>query len=164
MINILVSLDILRIVVVLVYIAGARTAVVFRTSGIAISIDSYHKPSKNFNDAANFLLNYLNLNSQILSSDTHFLNLNFPDLPITEIKGVIYTTIGSRNYYDTYEIQKNEGNSLTVKMNGNMKPDFSSDTDVAAIQNSMISITPLTLDSTDYNFNEKHRTIIPELL
>jgi len=144
-------------------VAGARTAVVFRTTGIAISLDSYHKPSKNFKDAAKFLLKYLNKNTQNFSSDTHFLNINFPDLPISEIKGVQYTKIGSRNYYDTYEIQKTEGTTLTVHMKGNMKPDFSSDTDVSAIQNSIISITPLTLDSTDYNLFKKNSFILPEL-
>ena len=128
-------------------VAGARTAYIFGKPGIAFSIDSFHKASPNMTEASEFLADYIKDNP--VTADT-FLNINYPDIPFSEISGIEYTFLSKRYYRDTYI--KNEVNpkEIRVSLNGNIDTDSKEGNDDYAIKNGYISITPMTVDSTDY--------------
>lgn len=130
-------------------VAGARTAHIFGKPGIAISIDSYHKPSIYLTEAAIFIKDYLNKHTPRLDV---FFNINYPNISFSEIKGVVYTFLSKRYYKDSY-IKKEitETSNYSMKLIGEIITDNIHGSDSNAVVNGYISITPLTIDSTDYN-------------
>lgn len=78
------------------------------------------------------------------------LNINTPNLPADEIKGVKYTVVGEREYNNDIVIESEEDGVLTFSYGG--EPVFYEnlpDTiDVVALQNGYATITPLQRDMT----------------
>lgn len=138
-------------------VAGARTAYIFGKPGIAFSIDSFHRPSSYFYEASEFLLDYIDTK---LSEKFFFYNINYPELAKDSIKGVKYTFLSRRYYKDSYKKEHTEdtnifGVSLVGQINSEMKPGC----DSAEMANGFISITPLSIDSTDYKSLEEFNSI-----
>ena len=81
-----------------------------------------------------------------------FLNVNVPNKPLNEIKGVRITKQGKRVYGDTI-IEKIDPRNKKYYWIGsnNLKWVTEEGTDLFAIQNDEISITPLHLDLTNYD-------------
>jgi len=84
------------------------------------------------------------------------LNINIPDLPSSQIKGIIITRQGRSKYREHFEKrvdpQKREYYWLTGEMTN---VEDGEDVDFHAIKNGYISITPLQYDLTNYVV--KHR-------
>lgn len=76
------------------------------------------------------------------------ININVPDLPEEEIRGIRFTPLGNRYYDDRFHLME-DGN---YELSGNPSPaaDHPEDSDVAALHDNYISITPLQFDFTDY--------------
>ncbi len=79
---------------------------------------------------------------------THILNINFPHHKFSKPQGVRITKLGKKHQYSDFVPSKD--NHMYV-------PNYSAkhfiedaDSDVQAIQDGFISITPLSFDSTDY--------------
>ncbi|HOP61771.1 MAG TPA: 5'/3'-nucleotidase SurE [Spirochaetota bacterium] len=128
-------------------VAGARTAFIFGKPGIAFSIDSFHKASPNMPEASEFLAEYIK--NTPVSPDT-FLNINYPDIPYSETSGIKYTFLSKRYYRDLYIKREIAPNQTAVSLNGEIETEFSEGSDDDAMKRGYISITPLTIDSTDY--------------
>jgi 5'-nucleotidase len=80
-----------------------------------------------------------------------YLNVNIPDLPLEEIKGVEITRQGKRIYGK--EIQERtdpRGEKYYWIAGENISGISEQGTDIAAIEHNKISVTPLSLDRTDY--------------
>jgi len=135
-------------------VAGARTAFIFGKPSIAVSIDFFHSSSPFLIDTADFILNYINTET---IPDNAYLNINYPNIPKDEIKGIKYTCLSRRAYVDSYvkSIKKNS-NQFTMKLNGTIETKNTPLSDSLALQNSYISITPMTIDSTDYKILSKY--------
>ncbi len=88
-----------------------------------------------------------------------FLNINYPDLPIGEIKGIKYTTLGRREYKDSYRVISKSGNSTRLQMDGTIESQLLNGSDITELHNGYISITPLTLDCTDYEYLKAYNGI-----
>jgi len=130
-------------------VAGARTAIIFGKPAIAVSLDSYHAPSPFLEDAACFIKQYIK--TEIINPDT-YLNINYPDIPANEIKGIKYTHLSKRIYVDTYiKTVKDVTGQLGLTLNGTIETMNSKWSDTYSLKHSYISITPLSIDSTDYN-------------
>lgn len=87
------------------------------------------------------------------------LNINVPDLPESDIRGVKVTGLGTREYHEWYERVETE---LGVGYQYSGYPVFYEDlaadsNDVGAFQANYISITPLQFDLTNYRLIEKVR-------
>jgi 5'-nucleotidase len=147
-------------------VAGARTAYIFGKPAIAISINSYHRESKYFNDAAAFLLDFVQdisrditdhaskvqkHNGQLLAPPP-FYNINYPDLPVDQIKGKKFTKIGRRLYRDSFQNTNFTSDEATVQMGGYIETVFSEGTDTTELEGGYISISPLVTDATNYEF------------
>jgi len=81
-----------------------------------------------------------------------YLNINFPDLPASKIKGIRSGKRGKGRWIKEYAHRKNEENGAHLWMDGtfeNMEPPHSSG-DHNLILNGYVSIVPLSVDYTDY--------------
>ncbi|MBD3335952.1 MAG: 5'/3'-nucleotidase SurE [Candidatus Eisenbacteria bacterium] len=83
--------------------------------------------------------------------DRTLLNVNIPDLPAREIKGLRVTHLGNRVYRDTI-IQKTDPRGKPYYWIGGDAPDWEHDekSDFYAVQEGYVSLTPITLARTDF--------------
>jgi 5'-nucleotidase len=79
------------------------------------------------------------------------LNVNIPDRPGDEIKGIKVTTLGQRVYSDSISKTKDPWGRDTLWIGGgNVSWSGPEGCDFKAVEDGFISITPLHLDLTDY--------------
>lgn len=81
------------------------------------------------------------------------LNINTPDLPKEEIKGIRYTRLGAREYKEWFHPKTGENGRTQYWYEGNpvVYEGLPGDIDVIAMQDGFASITPLQYDLTNYN-------------
>jgi len=136
-------------------VAGARTAFIFGKPAIAVSIDSFHAASPFLQEAGNFINSFIK--SGKINKNT-YLNINYPDLPADKIKGIKYTNLSKRIYKDSYAKHlKTDPDQFGLRLHGEIETKNSPWNDNYALENSYISITPLSIDSTDYNILEEFK-------
>lgn len=84
------------------------------------------------------------------------LNINVPNLPITEIRGTALTRLGKRIYHQM-TVERVDPRGKRYYWIGGGEPDWEREegTDFDAIDRNLVSITPLHLDLTDYSTFEK---------
>jgi 5'-nucleotidase len=129
-------------------VAAARTAVIFGKPGIAISACTQHSASVYFDEMSKFLAEFIEKNFPF---NGHYLNINYPDLPQKDIGGLKYTFLSKRYYVDSYKkVKQNSGSELTMQLNGKIETRDDSGSDSDSVDKGYISITPLTIDTTDY--------------
>ena len=114
---------------------------------VAISITS-RKP-KYLDDIEKKLNLFLPRLLQIKSS-SDILNVNIPDIPFSKIKGLKYTKLGKRLISKRANIVVSD-NLIFADIGdvGNPKS-YNAGTDFHAVKSGYISITPISIDMTDY--------------
>lgn len=86
----------------------------------------------------------------------NILNVNVPDIPLSEIKGMKVTRCGTRRAPDVVYTQMDpKGNPLYWPGPPGEKLDTGPDTDFAAVDAGYVSVTPLHVDLTAYSVQEK---------
>ncbi|MBO4323536.1 MAG: 5'/3'-nucleotidase SurE [Clostridia bacterium] len=75
------------------------------------------------------------------------LNVNFPNIPREEIKGVRFAPLGRMGYDDYY--QENENGSYSLK--GEPIYEIEGESDVDLARKGYITLTPILFDRTDFN-------------
>lgn len=93
-----------------------------------------------------------------LPQDT-LLNINIPNIPLNEIEGVKVTVLGKRIYRDTTSEGEDVDGNSTYSISGELSWERKGGSDFSAIEERMVSITPLHLDLTDYEAFEKLKRI-----
>lgn len=83
------------------------------------------------------------------------LNVNIPAIPWNDIRGIELTRLGRRVYRDEL-ISRKDPRGRSYYWIGGLPPDGVADhgTDIWAMTNNLISITPLNLDLTDHHMLE----------
>lgn len=124
----------------------------------AVAISLAGKECKHYQVAANFILKLLkNIRSFQLDSNI-ILNVNVPDLPTEEIKGIEFTRLGSRHRADTIVPGEDPKGEPIYWIGPPSKPqDVVEGTDFDAINRGFISITPLVVDLTANNLSSTTR-------
>jgi 5'-nucleotidase len=81
-----------------------------------------------------------------------FLNINFPCVPWNKIKGVELTRLGRRVYRDEL-VRRQDPRGRPYYWIGGLPPKGVADhgTDIWALENNLVSITPINLDMTDHH-------------
>lgn len=130
-------------------VAAAMESFIGGVSAIAVSIDSYEPAD--FGPAARFAAR---LASQVLSfkvKEPLLLNVNVPALPEEAVKGVQITRLGRRIYRDML-IRRADPRGRIYYWIGGEPPSglVEEGTDIGALAQGYISVTPLLLDLTDY--------------
>jgi 5'-nucleotidase len=92
------------------------------------------------------------------------LNINFPDCPPDEVKGVAITTQGRRDAELLMVDKRYDGRGFPYYWIGfqRIKRTFSDGSDLSAIERKMISVTPLRIDLTDRQFMTKLAAMFDE--
>jgi 5'-nucleotidase len=77
------------------------------------------------------------------------INVNVPDIPMSEIKGIKSTRLGSRHKSES-SVQDSKDPSLYWIGENGKEADNGEDTDFHAVSNNFVSATPLQIDLTKY--------------
>ncbi len=131
-------------------VGGARVAYIYGISGIAISLNCKGK-SEFFKNAARFLLGFIENPELFPGNKSLFLNINYPDLPDNEILGVKFSSLGRRKYNDSYKVTGKENGKISLQYIRETGLSGSDSSDIAELKKGYITVTPLTLDCTDYD-------------
>lgn len=136
-------------------VGAAKEAAVSGYKTVALSVEGHH--CTHFEGACKIALDTIKkLKDQFTPSV--ILNINVPDLPVEEIKGVKYTRLGPRYFQDRFWDHADDGPGA-YRLDGipNDFSDLNDEYDVWAMQQGYASITPLHFDYTDYNVLEEIR-------
>lgn len=118
---------------------------------LAVSLDG----TRHFASAAAVACRLLKSLSQHPLRTGRILNVNVPDLPLEEIKGIRVTRCGSRHPADQVIAQQDpRGRTLYWIGPPGAKHDAGPDTDFAAVEQGYVSVTPLQVDLTAYGAQE----------
>ncbi len=85
------------------------------------------------------------------------LNINTPDLPKKEIKGLKFTRMGRREYYERFDEEIDENGKIRYRYGGDrvIYEGLPDDIDVIANQEGYACISPIHYDMTAYNYVDK---------
>ena len=119
---------------------------------IATSLASFRNNYEDFKFASEFIAKLLHwLNDYKIPPKT-ILNVNIPALEKEDISGIAITTMGNRILKDGYEKRIDPRGKVYYWIAGELitEPENAS-TDIGAIRNNKVSITPITYDMTRTN-------------
>jgi 5'-nucleotidase len=130
-------------------VAAAFEGTLLGLPSIAISVASWDKCS--FDSAERFAEVITRKVLEHGLPEGTLLNVNVPSLPPDEIKGVRVTKLGKRVYRDAV-VKKQDPRGRDYYWIGGQPPIWceGEGTDFEAVEEGMISVTPLQLDLTDY--------------
>jgi 5'-nucleotidase len=117
---------------------------------IAISLTG----NKHFATAAHVLVEFLQKYNQLKLDKNTIININVPDIPLVELKGIKLTRLGQRHCSEPVVKTKDPrgGDTYWVGPAG-VAADASIGTDFYAVEHNYASITPLKIDLTNYQMH-----------
>lgn len=123
---------------------------------IATSLASMRNEHEDFVFAAEFIAELLNRLDTYKIPPKTILNINIPGLEKEDIAGIAITELGRRMFTDAYEKRIDPRGKVYYWMAGELinEPEGAS-TDIAAVRNNKISITPVTYEMTRTNIMQE---------
>lgn len=136
-------------------VSAAAEGALLGIKAIAISLVC-EKGNLFFSTAANFLVNFIKNIDKMEFPENSLLNINVPNIREDELKGFKYTIQGDRKYIDNFEERRDPRGNRYYWLNGemtekNVNPLYDSN----AVNDKYVSISPLRLNLTDFEFFEK---------
>jgi len=137
---------------------AAMEGAVLGFPSIAISLASNgNHHNADFIYAANFILRFIPQIKEISFPKKTILNINIPSIASDDIGGIQITELGTRMFTDAYERRTDPRGRTYYWLAGEILESAEEEgTDITAIRNNRISITPITFEIT-------HKTIMKEL-
>jgi len=136
---------------------AAMEGAVLGFPSIAVSLSNGSGQASDFIYAADFILRFIPKIKEINFPKKTILNINVPSIPSSDISGIEITRIGTRMYTDTYEKRIDPRGKTYYWLAGEIiQTGEEEGTDIMAIRNNKISITPVTFEMT-------HTEIMTEL-
>ena len=130
-------------------VSAAREAAIMNVPAIAISVAS-HKPNS-YKYSAKIAAQLVQFICNKNLGDGTLLNVNVPDLPEEEIKGILLTRQSTNKWDDYYEERTDPYGGKYYWLKGEMEDvEEELDRDVVALKNGYISVTPIHFDLTDF--------------
>jgi len=133
-------------------VTAAMEAVISDVPGIAVSLDS--KPGHGDLDYGTAARMAARVAAQVIANglpEGVLLNVNVPCLPDDQIKGIKITRQGLRVYHDALDARKDPRGRPYYWIGGDFPTGVAEDgTDVGALAEGHVSVTPLQLDLTAY--------------
>ncbi len=130
-------------------VSAATEGTLLDVPSIAVSLTTYG--NADFRPAARFARRLaLHVLRTGLPAGT-LLNVNVPAVPAASIRGVKITRQGNSRWDDTFDVRIDPNNNTYYWLTGKLDVlDTADDTDVVAVRNNYISVTPIQYDLTDY--------------
>ncbi len=128
-------------------VSAALEGVLLGVPAIAISLVSYK--DQEFEPAAEFIAAFLP--KLITKLDHGLININIPARPKKDWLGIRITKLGKTVYKNVFESRVDPRGRNYFWQAGTMVKDQEANSDISAIQEGYISITPIHSDLTDYN-------------
>ena len=117
---------------------------------MAISVASVQNPR--FEVAAVFLQELAEIFCDKNVPESIFLNVNVPSVTLEDISGIQITRLGGRSYGESVrEEGVNDAMKYRISRNRPISGDNPEGTDIWAIKNNRISVTPLHVNLTNYD-------------
>ncbi len=134
-------------------VAGAMEAVVFGIPAIAVSLDIKDTQPPDFGPIARFAARLATEVLQRGLPPNVLLNVNAPPLPEEQLRGVQVTRLGRRVYRDVL-VARDDPRGRPYYWIGGDPPTGHEEagTDIGALAQGYISVTPLNMDMTDRAF------------
>ena len=124
---------------------------------IAVSLSSLSCHPEEFDFTAYFIAKFLPKIKEINFPKKSILNINTPALHSEDISGIAITRLGTKMFTDSYEKRTDPRGKVYYWMAGELiKSDGNDGTDINALRQNKISITPVTFEIT-------HKSIMPDL-
>ena len=138
-------------------VSAALEGAILGYPSIAVSVAGNLQTLENFYCAAEFIRKFLPNIKQVNIPPKSILNINVPSIPAEEITGLEITKLGTRMFTDDYEKRVDPRGKVYYWLAGELiTNDGENGTDIEAIRNNKISITPITFEIT-------HKSVMPEL-
>ena len=116
---------------------------------IAVSLASMHYDYDDFKYAAKFIAKLLKQLQNFKFPPKMLLNVNVPSLDADDIAGIAITELGKKMFTDNYEKRIDPRGKVYYWMAGELISEpVTANTDIAAVRNNKISITPGTYEMT----------------
>jgi len=139
-------------------VSAAMEGAITGVQSLAISVAS-HSASVDYAVAAKLAVDIARILEHRKLPESSLFNVNVPDLPASEIKGICITRQGKRRYSGQLEKRTDPMGRDYYWLGGDLPTDtLEEGTDVHAIAEGYISVTPVHLDLTDYASAEAVRT------
>ncbi len=128
---------------------------------IAVSLASLKADHEDFNFAARFVTSLVDKISEFQFPKKSILNVNIPGLEPEDIAGVAITEMGAKLFTDDYEKRVDPRGKVYYWLAGKLIDEpVDAPTDIAAVRNNKISITPITYElSKTENISELYRIL-----
>ena len=130
-------------------VAAAREGLMLGVPSFAVSLNS-HRPEADFGPSCRVALFISRLILEHGLPPRTFLNVNLPDLPSSEIKGLKTTIQGKRRYENVIHVRDDPFGEKYYWVGG--QPHGGEpipDSDIVAVEAGFVSVTPLRLDLTE---------------
>jgi 5'-nucleotidase len=128
-------------------VAGAIEGRFLGLPSIAMSLASWK--CKHFETAGNVAKLLVNQIDKAPLANNTIINVNVPDIPMSDIQGIKSTRLGNRHKSEP-SIQDSKDLSLYWIGENGKEADNGEGTDFHAISNNFVSVTPLQIDLTKY--------------
>jgi len=121
--------------------------------------------SLSFCTAASLSSRIVNFFIKNLKTSNYVFNVNFPDLELEKIKGLKITRLGRRIYYDRLEKRIDPRGKIYYWIGGDEPSGkMEEGTDILAVHEGYVSITPLSLNFVDLNLIDALKKDIGEFI
>jgi len=137
-------------------VSAAMEGALLGIPSLAVSLASYEY--RNYLPSANYIKDLIHNHFELLDDRDGLLNINIPGTEQSNWRGVRITKLGKSKYENTFENRKTPFGKEYYWISGTLVFDDEADTDLKAVQDGYISITPLHGDLTDYKKIERLRT------
>jgi len=135
-------------------VSAAREAAIMGIPAMAISVTSHEASDYCYAGKVARML-ALKMTGGSLPPGT-LLNVNVPNLPENQIKGIRLTTQGKSKWDDIYEKRIDPNGVSYYWLTGSlMDIDTEFDSDQGAVKNGFVSVSPIHFDLTDYSTYEE---------
>ncbi|OLN29969.1 5'/3'-nucleotidase SurE [Desulfosporosinus metallidurans] len=136
-------------------VSAAMEGVLLGIPSLAISLTSFD--FRDFEPAATYLADQLDFIVQ--HHHEGLVNINIPGKPACEWRGLKVTKLGKAIYENVFERRVDPHGRTYYWQAGNLTQTLEEDTDLRAIQEDFISLTPMHSDLTDFKALEAWQTL-----
>lgn len=136
---------------------AAMEGIISDVPSIAVSLVTHSGDPAFHNDtAADAVMTFLEWLDGSPAPEGVFFNINVPNLPINEIKGMCVARMGTRRYKDKVMAVQSPSGSDAYWIGGTITDEVEEGTDIWAIRHGMVSVTPIHMDMTCFSVYEEY--------